>query len=188
VSAQRAGEAVADQLSPLARHQRRRDTVPRVVVDPGQGLGGRAVAEQEATDDVHLPQLHRATPLAALPHLTSTLSGHRLDDSGSNQTPVHLGLRRNRVHALLGQLERQTPRTPIRPGPPHLEHRCLELGRHLVWAARRPVRPVAKPFEALRLVPREPGVHGLPAHPPPRSPFARRRRLPGPPCTAVRPR
>jgi len=132
VPAERAGEAVADQLGPLARHQRRRDAVPRVVVDPGQCLGGRAVAEQEATDDVHLPQLHRAAPLPALPHLASTLSRDRLDHARSNQTPVHRGLRRRGIHPLLGQLERQAPRAPVRPGSPHLEDRCLERGGHLV--------------------------------------------------------
>src|SRR6202022_109143 len=54
VPAERGQEAIANQLSSLARHEPRRHTEPGMVVDAGQSLGRGAVREEEAAHYVEL--------------------------------------------------------------------------------------------------------------------------------------
>jgi hypothetical protein len=59
-----------------------------MVIDAGQRLGGGPVGEQEAADDVHLPELHRAAAPPAFPDLLPAVPLVRLDDAGAHQTAV----------------------------------------------------------------------------------------------------
>jgi hypothetical protein len=165
VAAQRRGQPVTDRPGPLGAHQPRRDTEPGVVVDAGQRLGMAAVGEQEPADHVHLPQLYRRGPLPPFEPLTAPVPP---DQPGTSQRAVD---RRRR-----GQLpdRHQLPTLELAPDPPRppipilttqLEHHHLDLGRHLMRARTRPMRPVEQTLQPVRLIAGQPAMQRLPRHP-----------------------
>jgi len=89
VAPHRQGKGVTDRPGALPGHQQRRDAVPGVVIDPGQRLGVRAVGQQEPTDDVHLPKLHRPPTLPPTPLLPPPVPRLGIDQAGAHQRPVH---------------------------------------------------------------------------------------------------
>jgi hypothetical protein len=167
VSSKSRCKPIADGLNSLARHQSRRDAVPRVVVNPSQSLGAGSIGQQEATDSVHLPELHRRASLPAFPDLPPPAPRLGLDDAGADQAAIDRRLRQRRFRAALPcQLQRQPARTPVRPGSAHLQHLCFPHRWHLVWAVRRPMGAIVQTFKPFRFVPCQPGVHRLPADSP----------------------
>lgn len=89
VRAQCSGKAIADLLGTLPQHQPCRDAEPRMIVDAGQCFGRGPVGEQEPTNHVQLPQLHRTAAFPALPRLDPAPAAERRNDPGAQQTAVH---------------------------------------------------------------------------------------------------
>ena len=69
-------------------HHQRRDTEPRVVIDPGHDLRFATIDEPHPAHDVHLPQLHRPRPFPPL--VVRLLASPRLrgDQPVTDQTPI----------------------------------------------------------------------------------------------------
>src|SRR5437016_11110103 len=128
---QRQAESLTDLAGPFPMHQARRHAEPRVVVQPGQGLGGGAIGEMKPADHVQLPQLHRRAPLPPFPVLASPPPRRRLNHARPEQAAIDRGGRRGRGHAFPGQLQDQSTRAPERLVAPHLQHPHLDEGRHL---------------------------------------------------------
>ena len=145
-------------LGALPGHQPRRHAEPGVVIDPGQRLrraSRRRAGTRRPRPSATAPSARRA-PTAASPPCAAGAGPARSPrpGPGSGRPPTPRAPAAPRA----GQLDRDPPRPPIRMRPAHLQHPRLHLRRHLMRARRRPVRPVAKPLQALGLIP------GQPAH------------------------
>jgi hypothetical protein len=70
------------------QHQPGADHEAGVVVDPGQDFGLLATFEQDASHDVHLPQLHGTATLPALEAPVPAAPGGGVDQLGPFQRPV----------------------------------------------------------------------------------------------------
>ncbi len=142
------------------------DTEPRVVIDSRQHLGPSAVGEQEPTDDVHLPQLHRRAAFPPFPLAITRPPRARVDQVQPDQRPIGPRLR-HREPSPLGQLKTQPPRTPRRMRQPQLHQRDLNRRRHLMRTRTRTMRTVPKTSQPAGLVLGQPRMHGLTRHPEP---------------------
>jgi hypothetical protein len=93
-------EEAADRAAVRPDHDPRAHTESRVVVDPGQDLGLGAVVEEDASDHVQLPELHRSAPFPSL--------------VGDQTLPVLLRLDRPVAHqtAIDRHVARQVPMAP----------------------------------------------------------------------------
>lgn len=144
------------------------DAEPGMVVDPGDDLGFGAIGEHDPADDVHLPQLHRPSPLPPhiVPAAPATLG--RFDQTVADQDPIHRHPRRHRIRASMpAQLERDPPGTPPRMKPTQLTHQRLHLRRCLMSTPLRSAGSVFQPGESPFGIAGEPGMDGLPGHPDP---------------------
>jgi hypothetical protein len=94
---------------------------------------------------------------------TSADLGH---NARSHQAAVHHPLGGQWRHIATHQIRQQASRPTLRLPPPELEHHRLQLRRHLVRARHGSVRPVPRCLQTPGLIPRQPRVRGLPAHPP----------------------
>ncbi len=163
---QRRRKPIAHKLSPLARHQPCRDTEPRMVIDTSECFRSGSIGHEEATHDVHLPQLHRRAAFPPLPILELALASAWVDRCRSKQAAVHRGPRGQRRNATAPQLTDDAARSPVRLPAPQLEDRRLHRRGHLIGTRRRSVGAVREPLQATRFVPGQPGMHRLPADPP----------------------
>jgi hypothetical protein len=169
VGPHRQRQPVRDPLRGLPHHQKRRDTEPGMVIDPGQRLGPATISEQEATNRVQLPQLHRLTTLPPPPVLPTPSSSLRLDQPSAHQRPVDRRARRHRPTRTRGALKfiQDPPRTPPRMRPTHLQDPGLDLTRHLVRTRGRTSRPGLQPSQPRVLIPTQPRMDRLPRDTPP---------------------
>ena len=63
-------------------------------------------------------------------------------------------LRRRRLHALYGQIQGQSTRTPEWFATVHLQHLRFHLRRHLIRAMSRPMREIIEALQTRNLIPR----------------------------------
>ena len=132
-----------------------------MVVEAGESLGCRAVREQEAMDNVELPELHGRRTLPALPGLLATLPLRRVDDPSSHQRAINRRLRRCWLYTLASQLERKSTGSPVRLCAAHLEQLRLNGGRHLMRAVARPMGAVRQAIQSVCLIALEPDMDRL---------------------------
>ncbi len=122
------------------------------------------MGEVDAPDNVHLPQLHRPAPLAALVVGTATAPLGRLDQPVADQGPVHRGAPRQRVDALPSQTVEDRARPPARMGPAQLDDGGLDLRWHLVRTGLGLGRAVGQTGQTMGRVAAQPVVHRLAGH------------------------
>ncbi len=162
-SPQRRHQRPAHRPASRPRQHRRADAVARVVVHPGQHLG-LCPTGQPNLDQVHLPQLHRPLPLPAFER-TLAAPTLRLDQPVADQQPPDPSPRRQRRHPTPLQLVQQPLWPPARVRPAQLTHPGLDDCRHLVRAARRPVRAIRQALQPALAVPVDPRMDRLARHP-----------------------
>lgn len=83
-----------------------------MIINTSQGLGMRAVGEQETTDDIHLPQLHRSTALKPPPRPTAPPPRIWLYQPRPLQAAVHTRRRWRLARAAPGDLRGDPFRAP----------------------------------------------------------------------------
>jgi hypothetical protein len=123
-------------------HHLRDDAEPGVVVQPGDHLGLRPVGEQDAADDVHLPQLHRLWPFPPQVFLPPPFARDGRNEVVAAQDPIHRGPGRWRGDAAAIHFEAQPSRSPAGMIPAQLAHQSLGVGVNPVRAVLRAVRSI----------------------------------------------
>jgi hypothetical protein len=125
-------ERITDGLGGRSSDNASTDAESAVVVDAGDDFHLGAISQEEATDDVHLPQLHRARALPALVVRAWSAPRSRLDEVVSNEGPIDRGATR-RGNAFDLEVRPDRPRSPARMRSAHLDHSGLDHRRHLMW-------------------------------------------------------
>jgi hypothetical protein len=105
------------------------EAVAGVVIDPGDDLDLDPISEEHAAHDVELPQRHRGVAFPALVVLPAAALPGRVDQTMTDQDPIHGHARGHRGHAHPGELMRQAARAPAGMFPAHLAHCCFDLGQ-----------------------------------------------------------
>ncbi len=164
VDAERLGEVPTHGPARRSEHHACADNESGVVVDPGEHLALPPVGEEHPTDDIHLPQLHRAAAFPALESAVAPAPGRRVDQPRSFERPIDPRSRRRRLNAGSRGLVHQPARTPLRVAPTRLQDPHLHGRIHLMGTPRRAVGSVCEPTEALVLIPPEPAMDRLAGH------------------------
>ncbi len=134
-----------------------------MVVDAGEDLRFGAVAREDGPDDVHLPELHRPTPLPALIGAQHLLALALDDEAAAQERPIDRHVR-GRVEAGLPQLVLDAHRSPQVVAASHVEDRHLDRALHLVGDVPWPVGLVGESLEATLFVFEEPAIDRLATH------------------------
>jgi hypothetical protein len=88
VAPERVGEVPAHRPARGSDHHAGAHDEAGVVIQAGEDLAAPTVCERQPTDDVHLPQLHRACAFPALEPTVAATPGTGIDQIGTLQRPI----------------------------------------------------------------------------------------------------
>ncbi|HEU4397321.1 MAG TPA: hypothetical protein VFU54_05720 [Actinomycetota bacterium] len=165
VAVQGGGEDAAHAAGVGPLDQPGHDAESGVVVDSGYRLEFAAVDEPDPTHDVQLPQLHRPGSLPAPVVGLASPPGLGLDQAVAHQGPVDAGQPRWWVDSDPDQFVGEAALAPVGMVSAQLAQVGFDLGRHLMWAAQRPMRAVGQSVQPAGPIAAQPAVDRLAAHP-----------------------
>ena len=166
MAGQRSLQRQADRASGGPSHHLGADHEPGVVIDAGDHLHLRPIGQVDPAHHVHLPQLHRPTPLPPPIVAAAPLTLGRIQQPVPDQRPIHTRPARHRHDALPGQPIADPVRSPVPVLPPQPDHPHLHRRGHLMRTRPRPGRPVDQVRQpTITGIPGPPPVHRLPGHP-----------------------
>jgi len=103
----------------------------------GHDAGLPAVHQLHTANDVHLPHLHRTRPFPPLVVRLLAVPRLRLDQTVTDQTPIHRRPTRPRINPFRFEPEQDRSRTPTRVQAAELHNPRFDLRRHLMRTRTR---------------------------------------------------